>query len=225
MSLPIVQHYSDVLCVWAYVAHVRLDEVAKRFGDRVEIAMHFVPVFPDAIGKLEKGWNDRGGIEAYADHVAKVAAEFEQVDLHDDVWRQVRPKSSTAAHHFLKAVAIAEGPMPDLRQSAYYRATWALRQAFFAQGRDISDWHVQAAVAEELGLPVGPIEAAMRSGAAMAALGADTRLAEDNRVNGSPTFLMNAGRQILYGNVGFRLIEANLNELLRAPNSDDASWC
>ncbi len=36
---------------------------------------------------------------------------------------------------------------------------------------------------------------------------------------------MNAGRQILYGNVGYRLIEANLNELLRAPNSDDASWC
>ena len=100
-----------------------------------------------------------------------------------------------------------------------------MRLAFFAEGRDISDWQVQAAVAEELGLPLGPIEAQIRSGAAIAALGADTKLAEENKINGSPTFLMNAGRQILYGNVGYRLIEANLNELLRAPNSDDASWC
>ena len=73
--------------------------------------------------------------------------------------------------------------------------------------------------------PLAPIEAQIRSGTAIAALGSDTKLAEENKISGSPTFLMNAGRQILYGNVGYRLIEANLNELLRAPNSDDASWC
>ena len=84
---------------------------------------------------------------------------------------------------------------------------------------------MQAAIAEELGLPIAPIEAQIRSGAAIADLGADTKPPEENKISGSPTFLMNAGRQILYGNVGYRLIEANLNELLRAPNSDDTSWC
>ena len=150
---------------------------------------------------------------------------FPHVTLHPDVWHKTRPKSSLAAHHFLKAVSLGDEAGIPLRQSAYYRATWALRLAFFAEGRDISDWQVQAAVTEELGLPLAPIEAQIRSGAAIAALGADTKLAEENKNSGSPTFLMNAGRQILYGNVGYRLIEANLNELLRAPNSDDASWC
>ena len=31
--------------------------------------------------------------------------------------------------------------------------------------------------------------------------------------------------QKLYGNVGFRLMEANIQELLRAPGTDEASWC
>ena len=52
MSLPVVQHFSDVLCIWAYVAHVRLEEATRKFDDKVEFAMRFVPVFPDAIGKL-----------------------------------------------------------------------------------------------------------------------------------------------------------------------------
>jgi hypothetical protein len=36
---------------------------------------------------------------------------------------------------------------------------------------------------------------------------------------------LNDGRQKLYGNVGFRIIEANIQELLRAPVGDQASWC
>ena len=45
------------------------------------------------------------------------------------------------------------------------------------------------------------------------------------RVQGSPTFVLNDGRQKLYGNVGFRIIEANIQELLREPKPDQASWC
>jgi hypothetical protein len=32
-------------------------------------------------------------------------------------------------------------------------------------------------------------------------------------------------RRKLYGNIGFRLLDANIQELLRAPRSDEASWC
>jgi hypothetical protein len=35
---------------------------------------------------------------------------------------------------------------------------------------------------------------------------------------------MNNGRQILYGNVGYRVLRANAAELLNQP-SDEASWC
>ena len=41
----------------------------------------------------------------------------------------------------------------------------------------------------------------------------------------SPTFILNEGRQKLYGNVGYRVIEANLQELLKSPDASQASWC
>ena len=44
-------------------------------------------------------------------------------------------------------------------------------------------------------------------------------------IEGSPSFVLNEGRQKLYGNVGFRIIEANIQELLQAPGGNQASWC
>jgi hypothetical protein len=37
--------------------------------------------------------------------------------------------------------------------------------------------------------------------------------------------ILNQGRQKLFGNVGYRIIEANIQELLREANPDQASWC
>jgi len=45
------------------------------------------------------------------------------------------------------------------------------------------------------------------------------------RIEGSPSLVLNEGRQKLYGNVGFRLIDANIQELFRVVPDDDASWC
>ncbi len=36
---------------------------------------------------------------------------------------------------------------------------------------------------------------------------------------------MNHGRQKLFGNVGYRLLEANVEELLRGASPSEASWC
>lgn len=228
MSLPVVQHFSDVLCVWAYASHIRLEEMAKRFEGRVQISMHFCPVFPDAVRKIETTWRDRGGFAAYGDHVQGVGAQFDHISVHRDVWHRTRPRSSGAAHMFLKAVELVEteaGAPKTLRDSAYYKATWEIRKAFFEQARDVSERQVQDQIARGLGLDTGQIDAKIQSGAAMAALEADYKLCEVDKISGSPTIRMNAGRQILYGNVGFHLIEANLTELLRAPNKDEASWC
>ena len=53
----------------------------------------------------------------------------------------------------------------------------------------------------------------------------DYKDAESLGVKGSPTMILNQGRQKLYGNVGYRIIEANIQELLRDPHPDQASWC
>jgi hypothetical protein len=40
----------------------------------------------------------------------------------------------------------------------------------------------------------------------------------------SPTFVLNEERQKLYGNFGYRVIEASVHELLAEPG-ERASWC
>ena len=51
--------FSDVLCIWAYIAQIRLDELKVNFEDKIIIQHHFVPVFGVAREKLENRWRDR----------------------------------------------------------------------------------------------------------------------------------------------------------------------
>ncbi len=67
MSKPSVEilHYSDVLCVWAYVAQVRVDELRTNYADEVGVEYRFLQVFGDVPGKLAAQWSERGGVEGY----------------------------------------------------------------------------------------------------------------------------------------------------------------
>ena len=49
-------------------------------------------------------------------------------------------------------------------------------------------------------------------------------LREKHKLEGSPTYLLDNGRQKLYGNVGYRVLEANVQELIERPEGI-ASWC
>ena len=111
--------------------------------------------------------------------------------------------------------------MPD---GAFQQAAWALRRAFFEKASDISNQAVQRDVATTIGIPRGPLDAALASGAAHAELARDLDLARDLTVTVSPTLVFNEGRQRLNGNVGYRVIEANIRELLREP-AGEHSWC
>jgi predicted DsbA family dithiol-disulfide isomerase len=99
------------------------------------------------------------------------------------------------------------------------------RRAFFLSGLDVSDWAVHAELAERLGIEYRAVEKRIRSSEAVAQLAADYDLSRKHDVMVSPILLMNDGRQRLHGNVGYRLIEANVKELLRNPSREEASWC
>jgi predicted DsbA family dithiol-disulfide isomerase len=213
-----VHHFSDVLCVWAYVSQARIEELCRLHEDDVQLEYHFVDVFGDVPGRLRDRWSEKGGLEAYAKHVKEVVSGFDHVELSENAWRNVAPNSSTACHHFLHAVGLANGD-DDLA-----RAAWALRVAFFAQARDVSLRQIQLEIAQELCLNIVGIERALDSGAALARVSQDLRKAKEQAISVSPTLVFNEGRQMLKGNVSFRAIEANVKELL-SEHPPGQSWC
>jgi len=219
-----VHYFSDVLCVWAYIAQARLDEARAKFGDRVHFDMRFCSVFGDAHHKIENTWRRNGSYDGFNEHLHKVAERFPHIELNEAIWKDVRPHTSSAAHQFLKAVQLVTDEAGKGEQ-CFLDATWAIRNAFFAQARDISNWSVHRDIAADLNIDFALVEAKIHSGEALARLDEDQKLGQELGVVGSPTFVMNEGRQKLFGNVGYRLIEANLEELLRKPKTEEASWC
>ncbi len=218
-----VTHFSDMLCVWAHVSQVRIDELQRRFAGRVEMDTRWFHVFGDAASKLDAGWRDRGGPAGYAAHVRGVVERFGHVQLHPRAWAEIAPRSSMPSHLLLCALRVL-GDRGEVAPGAAERTAWVLRQAFFDQGLDISRHPVLLDAAAAAGQPVAAIERVLASGDAHAAPAADLELARRQAVQASPTLLFNDGRQRLTGNVGCRIIEANLRELLDAP-PPQSSWC
>ena len=225
-----IDYYSDILCIWAYLAQIKLDELRSNFGDRVQLDYRFVSVFGSVRSKIEDGWVKRGGLAGYAEHVREIVTRFDHVEVHGDVWARVAPPSSLGVHVLLKAAALlvdddvvtpagADSERPPLEQLA-----WDLRLAFFRDARDIAQLDVQFDVARSVGFPPDALRARIEDGRGLAALHEDHGEAARQSVTGSPTFLLNENRQRLYGNVGYRILEANVQELLR-DNKDRASWC
>ncbi len=226
-----IDHYSDILCVWAYVGQHRLNRSVQDFGDQVEIHQHFCSVFPDVWSKVGANWKDRGGFEGYGRHVQAVVDRFDGIEVHPDIWCKVRPRSSASPHLFVKAVEILarnNGETPQntpFQQQLAVQAAAALRKGFFEQARDIGAWDVQREIAAEIGVDFADVQATIESGEAIALLAGDYETAQKKGVEGSPTYLLNEGRQKLYGNVSTRVIEANVKELLYDETGDRASRC
>jgi len=204
--------FSDVLCVWACIAQARVDEVRRQFADAVAIDFRFCSVFGDTRHKIGSAWAARGGFEGFGAHVREAAEPFEHVRVHPDLWELVRPPSSAPAHLVLKAVQRVD----PRKCEAVLRG---LRVAFFEHCRDIAQWSVLQSCLESVDVPPDEVRIVIDSGVAHADLEADYRERDAYRVQGSPTIILNEGRQTLYGNVGYSVIAANINELLRSPTA------
>ncbi len=218
-----ITYFTDALCVWAYVSQVRMDELKANFEDAVELDCRYFHVFGDVANKIETAWRERGGLAAYRNHVREIVEKFGHVELHENTWNTDVPNSSMPAHLFLCAIRCAESS-GKLAAGASDRAAWAMRQAFFRHGRNVSRTKVLLEITELISLAVADIEDAIATGAAHATLAGDLEIARAQSITASPTLLFNEGRQRLTGNVGYRIIEANIRELLeRAPGQ--LSWC
>ncbi|MEX0695989.1 MAG: DsbA family protein, partial [Dongiaceae bacterium] len=230
MSVVQVSYFSDVLCVWAYATQARVDAVKEKFGDTVRLDYRFCSVFGDAARKITSTWRDKGEYAGFNSHLRIVAQQFPHIEVHPEVWLRTRPPTSASAHLFMTAVKHWQQERGREGQggsatSIFDKVMWAFRCGFFRDCRDIARWDVQCELAEALGVDINAIERRIHDGTAFARLDADYQDANKMRIEGSPSFVLNEGRQKLYGNVGVRIIEANIQELLRAPGDDEASWC
>ncbi len=233
MSKLKIDYFSDVLCIWAYSGHIRIDELCKEFGDEIELNYRFVPIFGAAKKRIAEGWKDKDGFKGFNRHLKEVAAKWEHIKIDEDIWLHQAPASSNVPHLYIKAAQLLESKKLISAQAleAFNGRTlieelvWRIRAVFFEQGRNISDITVLNSIGKELQLPVSELHSLLDSGDAHAELHLDLEAKEKYYIPGSPALVFNEGRQILYGNVGYRIIQANIKELLADPQFGDASWC
>ena len=219
IAAPIlIDYYTDVLCVWAWIAQPRLEELNRQWAGRVTIRHRYLDIFGDSHRKIAKQWGETDGFEKFGAHVVKSVAPFENLKVNPDIWTKVRPRSSLQAHLFLKAVALVTD------EALVEPVALRIRQAFFLEARDINDYSTLIECAEAENINEQLLKSALRDGSAIAALSDDQRSANALGMRGSPTWVLNEGRQLLYGNVGYRILDANIEELARHPTLE-ASWC
>lgn len=219
MNSPlIVDYYSDVLCVWAWIAQRRIDELNKQFGNKIEIKYHYLDVFGDVVNKMSTQWQNRGGYKGFSNHVIESASIYEDAHINTDIWTKVRPTSSANSHLVSKAIELAYSSQKSIDLALKFR------QAFFVEAQDISSLDVLFAITEDAGLDSAKINTAILDGSAIASLMNNYQQAKSLGLKGSPSYIIDNGRQTLYGNVGYRILLANIEEQLNKPKNE-ASWC
>lgn len=214
----IIEYYSDVLCVWSWIAQKRIDELNTHFGESIRINHHYMDVFGNTQAKMDEQWADRGHFEGFANHVAQAALPYESAVINPDIWRKVQPTTSSNVHLVLKAIELAYGVKQSVRMSLMYR------KAFYIEAIDISELSLLLKMAVHENLDITLIKHHINSGRAMALLMSDYQQAKNSALKGSPTYIIDGGRQMLYGNVGYRILSANIEQKLKQPATEEA-WC
>ena len=204
MSVVRVSYFSDVLCIWAYVTQARIDAVKEKFGAKVRLDNRFCSVFGDTVRKISSTWQDKGGYAGFNSHLRHVAQQFPHIEVHPEIWLKTRSPTSASAHLFMAAVQHWEHDLGAQGQSRsatsiFDKVMWAFRCGFFRDCRDIARWDVQCELAEALGVNIAAIEKRIHEGTAFASLAADYQDADKMFMEGSPSFVLNDGRQKLYG--------------------------
>jgi predicted DsbA family dithiol-disulfide isomerase len=214
----IIDYYTDVLCVWAWIAQPRIELLEERWGAQVDLRHHCMNVFGDTANRVGRTWADKGGYEGFARHVRESAEPYDEAVINPNIWAQVRPATSANAHLVLKAVKVTSGG------AAATNLALQFRKAFFVDARDIGDLGVLIEIARGSGCSMAEIRQSIENGTAAAALMDDYQAAQSNKIAGSPSWVMNNGRQKLYGNVGYQVLHANVEGILNR-HEGGASWC
>ena len=54
-----IDYYTDILCVWAWIAQRRIEELNNELGDKIAIRYHYLDIFGDVAKKMNVSWKDK----------------------------------------------------------------------------------------------------------------------------------------------------------------------
>lgn len=209
MNKPIiVEYFTDVLCVWAWVSQQRIERLQQTLGNNVELKFRYLDVFGDTQTKMQTQWADRGLYQGFAEHVENSANCEPNALINPEIWRNVQPTTSTNAHLMLKAIELAYSDEKSSEMATI------IRKAFYLDALDISQLSNLFKLMKEQGLDDNKLQTFLDNGKAIAALMTDYQYAKQQSLKGSPTYIIDGGRQVLFGNVSYPILLANINEHL-----------
>lgn len=203
-------YWTDPLCVWAFVAQRRLEEILAAHP-RLRVRHRVVPVFGSVPWRFREGAWAVPGPEGRAAATRRIG-EGCGWTLTGRVWLDDPPASSWSAGAAVVAAfdLAEEGTIPLAQAEAFQ---WELRRAFFVENLNTARRAVQLSVAEAVDLPRTPLVARLDDGRAIASLWEHHREREANHIQGSPTWVFDGGRAMLYGNVSHQVLAATVEQL------------
>ena len=208
------EYWSDPLCVWALVAQPKLEAVLHKHGDLLAPRYRVVPVFGSIPQRFATGsWAERGP-EGLAEATRRVAHQHGLQDVDGGCWLSDCPTSSWSAGAALCAVlGMVEDGTITLKVAERYQ--WRMRERFFLENQNIARRRVQLELAEEVDVPRHVLEDRLDDGTGTRLLWEDHMLRESLGLRGSPTFVFDGGRAMLYGNFSEAVLHATVEELVK----------
>lgn len=207
-------YWSDPLCIWALVAQTKLDRVLVELGTHLLVDYRIVPVFGSVLWRFTEGPWAKEGLDGRVTATRRIAERGGRVDVTGECWRRAAPASSWAPAAAIKAVFAME-VRAEIAAGSGARYQRALRERFFVNEENIAHRDVQLSVAETDGVPRAPIERQLDDGSALAAVWEDHNEKERLRIQGSPTYVFDGGRAMLYGNFDYGMLRSTVEELVR----------
>ncbi|HET9224406.1 MAG TPA: DsbA family protein [Roseiflexaceae bacterium] len=187
MPLPTIEIYSDIHCPWTYLAIYRLRLVWPEYAGRVGLAWRAL-----SLEYINRQGAPKPLLEVELDLIRTIEPRL-------PIRRWPRPDWQWPVTFWpaFEALACAQAQGHD----AAYALSWALRHAFFAEGRSPALRHELLAIAEgvaaEAGLDLARFEEDWDGGRYKAGVIVDSRRGWHTlKVGGSPTFVLPSGRQI-----------------------------
>lgn len=209
-----VGYWTDPLCVWAFVGEDKLDRIVAEFGAKLRIEHRVIPIFGSVPWRFSLGPWAKDGLDGRVAVTRRVCEQHGHPEVSGEAWRRCAPTSSWAAGAALKAV-FAAAAAGETTVDAAIRYQREMRRAFFVREENVCARGVQLALAEAGGVPRAAVERRLDDGSALAALWEDFNDKEQLKLQGSPTWVFDGGRAQLYGNFGYGVLRATVEELVR----------